>query len=254
MRRTDMAVRIAVVVAPMGLLTGCLFGSEPRADGPDEAATREVEPFEGLAGGDILGRALAATSALESVHASGATELTKSGAPLEVDIAMDRKGRCAGSLSVAGEGRAELVNTGDALYTRFDETFIREMDDAPDEDLESAVALLADRWLTGAFLDGMEDAMKEMCDLDGLVPEEVDERVAATRAGTATLAGQPAIRVDLSDDGAERRLYVATDGEPWLLRVEDRSEAEPTKIDFTDHNAPVSAEKPEGYVLDLSEL
>ncbi|MEN3583187.1 hypothetical protein AAH978_03380 [Streptomyces sp. ZYX-F-203] len=252
MRRTDMAVRIAVAVAPMGLLTGCLSESEPRADGPDEAATREVEPFEGLTGGDILGRALAATSALESVHASGATELTESGAPLEVDIAVDRKGRCAGSLSVAGEGRAELVNTGDAFYTRFDETFIREMEDAPDE--ESAVALLADRWLTGAFMDGMEDAMKEMCDLDSLVPEEVDERVAATRAGTATLAGQPAIRVDLSDDGAELRLYVATDGEPWLLRVEDRSEAEPTTIDFTDHNAPVSAEKPEGYVLDLSDL
>ncbi|MFI2415290.1 hypothetical protein [Streptomyces sp. NPDC018947] len=262
MRRTTL-VALCLMAATTASLTGCQSGKDGDGGGGGAAAATasatakaSAEPFAGLSGDEIADRALEATTGARSLRMTGDVPDDESGGTIRIDMALDRQGECAGTMSLDGQGEAELIKTGDTLYMKYDERFLRAQSEGePKADTDAAVALLAGRWTkTSATGQDAED-MTGFCDLDTMLDDaEGSGSTDVTRGRTTTVDGTPAIVLHEKDGTDRNTLYVATEGEPYLLRFESASEKDPGALTFSAYDEPVGAKAPTGKVLDLDAL
>ncbi|WP_328494544.1 hypothetical protein OHS59_18685 [Streptomyces sp. NBC_00414] len=247
MRRTALAA-LCLAAAATASLTGCLPGGEDKAD------SKPKGPFAGLTGGEIADRAVEATSNASSLRMKGDIQ-DDDGSRIDLDMALDKKGRCAGTMSANGQGEAELMMTGDTLYMKYDEKFLRAQDeDAPKEETDGVVAMLAGKWTKMSAKGSDAKDMASFCDLDTVLADFQDVSSDATRGKTATVDGTPAIVLHEKDGKDTYTLYVATEGKPYLLKVISKSAKDPGTVTFSDFDTPVPAETPKGKILDLDAL
>ncbi|NEC39393.1 hypothetical protein [Streptomyces rubrogriseus] len=217
------------------------------------------EPFAGLTGAEISERALKATTGARSLRMTGSVPDDESGGTIEIDLALDRRGDCAGTMGMDGQGKAELIKTGDTVYLKYDERFLRAQSKGePQADTEALVSLLAGRW-TSMSADGADaKEMAGFCDLDKLLEDAGgsgdDAPTKVTRGRATTVDGKPAFTLYETDGSTRNTVYVATEGKPYLLRFESGSKQEPGALSFTGYDEPVPAESPAGEVLDLDGL
>ncbi|MFJ2257483.1 hypothetical protein ACIOKD_03915 [Streptomyces sp. NPDC087844] len=246
MRRTALAALCLAAAATVSL-TGCLPGE-------DKADSKPKGPFAGLTGGEIADRAVEATSNASSLRMKGDI-LDDDGSRMDLDMALDKKGRCAGTMSADGQGEAQLVMTGDTLYMKYDEKFLRAQDeDAPKEETDQVVAMLAGKWTKMSAKGSDAKDIAGFCDLDTVLADFEDVSSDATRGKAATVGGTPAIVLHEKDGNDTYTLSVATEGKPYLLKVISRSAKEPGTVTFSDFDTPVPAETPQGKILDLDAL
>ncbi|MFI1419444.1 hypothetical protein ACH4VX_15860 [Streptomyces sp. NPDC020731] len=266
MRRTALTALCLAAVATVGL-TGC--GGE---DKPDSSTSRdstarntakehestpkpEKEPFAGLTGGEIADKAFKATTGASSLRMTGDVPDDGSGGTIHVDMALNKRGECAGTMGMDGQGEAELIKTGDTVYMRYDEKFLRSQSEGePEESVDAAVALLAGKWTRMSAEGSDVKDLAGFCDLDQVLGGAEDGDSDATRGKTTTIDGTPAITLKAQDGDDRFTLYVATEGEPYMLRFDSTSTAEPGSLSFSDYDEPVPVEKPAGDVLDLDSL
>ncbi|MGW0011206.1 hypothetical protein ACWDVX_15805 [Streptomyces tendae] len=232
---------------------------EPASASPSAAASTPREPFTGLTGAQISERALKATTEARSLRMTGTVPDEESGGTIKIDIALDRRGDCAGTMGMNGQGEAELIKTGDTLYLKYDERFLRAQSKGePQADTEALVSLLAGRWtkMSAGGADAKE--MAGFCDLDKLLEDAGDGNddtpTTVTRGKATTVDGTPAFTLHETDGSERNTVYVATEGKPYLLRFESGSKQEPGALSFTGYDEPVPAEPPSGDVLDLDGL
>ncbi|MFI9822972.1 hypothetical protein ACIHFC_21215 [Streptomyces sp. NPDC052013] len=268
MRRTALAALCLAAVAGAGL-TGCLPGEDKASktsQQPEDVKhtkgtknTRDAkdkkEPFAGLTGGEITDRALRATTGASSLRMKGDVPDEESGGTLHFDMALNKQGDCAGTLGMGDEGEAELIKTGDTLYLKYDEAFLRAQSKGePKADVDATVALLAGKWTRMSATGADAEEIASFCDLDQVLGDAEDGGSDATRGRTANVDGTPAIVLTERDGKDSHTFYVATEGEPYLLRIDSRSATDPGSITFTDYEKPVPADRPAGDVLDLDSL
>ncbi|MEU0648500.1 hypothetical protein [Streptomyces umbrinus] len=245
MRRTALAALCIAATAAVSL-TGCLPGEE-------KADSKPKGPFAGQTGGEIADQAVKATSNASSLRMKG--DIQDDGSRVGLDMALDRKGECAGTMSANGEGKADLVKTGDTLYMKYDEKFLRaQSDGASKEETDGVVAMLADKWTKMSATGSDAKDIASFCDLDTVLADFQDVNSDATRGKTTTVDGTPAIVLHEKDGKDAYTLYVATEGKPYLLKVVSKSADDPGTVTFGDFDTPVPAEKPAGKVLDLDEM
>ncbi|WP_282088038.1 hypothetical protein [Streptomyces tendae] len=223
------------------------------------SASASDEPFAGLTGAEISERALKATTGARSLRMTGTVPDEESGSTIKIDIALDRRGDCAGTMSMNGQGEAELIKTGATLYLKYDERFLRAQSKGePQADTEALVSLLAGRWTSMSAAGADAKDMAGFCDLDKLLEDAGgsgdDTPAQVTRGRTTTVDGTPAFTLHETDGSERNTVYVATEGKPYLLRFESGSEREPGALTFTGYDEPVPAESPAGEVLDLDGL
>ncbi|MGW4022478.1 hypothetical protein [Streptomyces sp. NPDC005009] len=265
MRRTTLAALCLAAVATVGL-TGC---GEDRADtgtSRDSAGQKTTEkgknsqepkeePFAGLTGGEIAEKAFKATTGASSLRMTGDVPDESSGGTIHVDLALNKQGECAGTMGLDGQGEAELIKTGDTVYMKYDEKFLRaQSKDEPAEDVDAAVALLAGKWMKMSAEGPDAGDLTGFCDLDEVLGGVEDGDAEATRGKTTTIDGTPAITLEAQDGDDRFTLYVATEGEPYLLRLDSTSPTDPGSLSFGDYDEPVPVEKPVGDVLDIDSL
>ncbi|AXL89073.1 hypothetical protein C4J65_12705 [Streptomyces sp. CB09001] len=234
-------------------------GSAATPAGASASASAPDEPFAGLTGAEISERALKATTGARSLRMTGSVPDDESGGTIEIDLALDRRGDCAGTMGLNGQGEAELIKTGDTVYLKYDERFLRAQSKGePQADTEALVSLLAGRW-TSMSADGADaKEMAGFCDLDKLLEDAGgsgdDTPTKVTRGKATTVDGKPAFTLYETDGSERNTVYVATEGEPYLLRFESGSKREPGALSFTGYDEPVPAASPSGEVLDLDGL
>ncbi|MFD5235965.1 hypothetical protein [Streptomyces tendae] len=278
-RRTTLAT-LLLAAGATACLTGCQSGQDDTSSGdttrsagsagsaesaqsasasPSAAASTPQEPFTGLTGAQISERALKATTEARSLRMTGTVPDEESGGTIKIDIALDRRGDCAGTMGMNGQGEAELIKTGDTLYLKYDERFLRAQSKGePQADTEALVSLLAGRWtkMSAGGADAKE--MAGFCDLDKLLEDaggSDDDTPTTVTRGKATTVDDTSAFTLYETDGSERNtVYVATEGKPYLLRFESGSKQEPGALSFTGYDEPVPAEPPSGEVLDLDDL
>ncbi|MEU6374189.1 hypothetical protein [Streptomyces sp. NPDC046909] len=261
MRRTALAT-FCLTAATALALTGCQSGKDKAGSEPGKAAStpsstpsKAKDPFPGLTGGEIADRAVEATTGASSLRMKGDVPDDESGSTITIDMALNKQGECAGTMSVGGQGKADLIKVGDTVYMKYDEAFLRAQSKGEKKsDVDAAVALLAGKW-TKMSAKG-EDAkdIAGFCDLDTVLGDADDVDSDALRGKTTTVDGTPAI-VLRERDGKERyTLYVATEGKPYLLRVDSASTSDPGTLTFSEYDEPVPARKPSGEILDLDAL
>lgn len=248
MRRTAIAALCLAAAATAGL-TGCLPGQ-------DKADSKPKGPFAGLSGGQIADRAMKATTGASSLRMKGDVADDESKGTIALDMALDKKGECAGTMSMGGQGKADLVKSGGTLYMKYDEAFLRAQSDGESKaDTDAAVGMLAGKWTKMAVKGKDAKDIAGFCDLDSVLAGAGDVSSDATRGRTTTVDGTPAIVLHEKDGKDRYTLYVATEGKPYLLRVDSSSGAkEPVHLSFTDYEKPVPAQKPAGKVIDLDAL
>lgn len=264
MRRTALAALCLAAATTVGL-TGCQSGqsgkdtadSKPGKAGssPSSTPSKAKEPFAGLTGGEIADRAVEATTGASSLRMKGDVPDDGSGGTIEIDMALNKKGECAGTMSVGGQGKADLIKVGDTVYMRYDEAFLRAQSKGEKKaDVDAAVALLAGKW-TKMSAKG-EDAkdIAGFCDLDTVLGEADDADSDASRGQATSVNGTPAIVLHERDGKDRYTLYVATEGKPYLLRVDSASTTDPGTLTFSEYDEPVPAQKPNGDILDLDAL
>ncbi|GAB2873178.1 lipoprotein [Streptomyces deserti] len=273
MHRTALAALCLATAATAGL-TGCLPG-EDKADSKPSASrqagqndtngrsgqsgtpteTKKKEPFAGLTGGEIAERAVKATTGASSLRTKGDIPDDETGGTIRIDMALNRKGECAGTMSVDGEGEAELIKTGDTVYMKYDEAFLRAQSEGePKADTDAAVALLAGKWTRMSAKGADAKDLASFCDLDSVLGGAEDGDSDATRGKTTTVDGTPAIVLHEKDGKERYTLYVATEGEPYLLRFDSLTPGDQGSLILSDYNEPVPTQKPSGEVLDLDAL
>jgi hypothetical protein len=245
MRRTALAALCIAATAAVSL-TGCLPGEE-------KADSKPKGPFAGQTGGEIADQAVKATSNASSLRMKG--DIQDDGSRVGLDMALDRKGECAGTMSANGQGKADLVKTGDTLYMKYDEKFLRaQSDGASKEETDGVVAMLAGKWTKMSATGSDAKDIASFCDLDTVLADFQDVNSDATRGKTTTVDGTPAIVLHEKDGKDAYTLYVATEGKPYLLKVVSKSADDPGTVTFGDFDTPVPAEKPAGKVMDLDEM
>lgn len=275
MRRTTFAALCLTVVSVAGV-AGCLPG-EDKADGSPSgkssagasgkpAAKASKGPFDGLTGGEIAERALTATSGASSLRMTGDVPDDESGGTIRIDMALDKRGECVGTMSMNGEGKADVVKTGTTLYMRYDEKFLRaQSDGSSKEETDGVVAMLAGKWTKMAATGADAKDIAGFCDLDSVLADFEDTQSGSTgtsassdtevtRGATTTVDGTPALVVNEKDGKDSYTLYVATKGKPYILRLESKSAKDPGTIAFSEYDKPVAAKTPTGEILDLDAL
>jgi hypothetical protein len=239
MRRTALAA-LCIAAAATVSLTGCLPGEE-KADGP----------FAGLTGGEIADKAVKATSDADSLRMKGEIQDDSAGGTINLDMALNKKGDCAGTIGMK-DGKADLIKTGDTIYMKYDEAFLRAQGGGSSkEETDMIVDMLAGKWTKTSATAEDSKEMASFCDLDTVLADFEDTNSDAERGKTTTVDGTPAILLHEKDGKDRYTLSVATKGKPYLLRVVSKSAKEPGDMSFTDYNKPVPADAPKGKVIDL---
>ncbi|MFI1397384.1 hypothetical protein [Streptomyces sp. NPDC020681] len=212
------------------------------------------EPFAGQSGPDVVNKAVRATKTATSLTLDIA--LKSADGPTKGRLSINTKGECAGTLSLGATGTAELIKTGKTAYMRFDEAFLREQGKGePAEETEAVLKMLKGRWVETDVSDPDSKESLELCDLNSLLAELEANDNAARRAGEATVDGHKALKLTESDGDATYTLYVAAEGQPYLLKFEQVGGDEPGTFTFSKFNEPVGAKRPAAKdILDLDEL
>lgn len=117
------------------------------------------------------------------------------------------------------------------------------------------IKMMKGRWVKTDVSDPEAKDSLELCDLGSLLSELEANDTAARRAGETTVNGRKALKLTESDGEATYTAYVATEGEPYLLKVEQVGGEEPGTMTFSEYNKPVAAKKPAAKdILDLDKL
>ncbi|WP_037677093.1 hypothetical protein [Streptomyces griseus] len=275
MRRTALAALCLTAVTAAGL-TGCLPGQDKADDKANNSGTsgrpvgaaqssKQKEPFAGLSADDIAERAFKATNGASSLRFKGDVPDDETKGTIQIDLALNKKGECAGTMSMNGQGKADLLKAGDTLYMKYDEAFLRAQSEGDSKaDTDAVVAMLAGKWTKMSATGADAKDIAGFCDLDSVLEgpadvgsdstEDSNPDATVSRGKTTTVDGTPAVVLNARDGKDRYTLYVASEGEPYLLRMDSTSADEPGTITFTDYEKPVPAQKPTGEVVDLDAL
>ncbi|WP_329291747.1 hypothetical protein [Streptomyces pseudovenezuelae] len=262
MRRTALAALCIAAAATAGL-TGCQPGQD-KADSSTSAAgasaesgtpAAKKEAFAGLTGGEIAEQATKATTGASSLRMKGDIPDDESGATISLDVLLNKKGECAGTIGMGGKGKAGLIKTGDVVYMKFDEAFLREQSEGESKaDTDAAVAMLAGKWTKSKATGEDAKEFEDFCDLGTVLDGADGADSDASRGKAATVDGVPAITLHEKDGKERYTLYVATEGKPYLLRIDSTAGADQGSVAFSDFDEPVPTGKPSGEILDLDAL
>ncbi|WP_367322591.1 hypothetical protein [Streptomyces sp. HUAS ZL42] len=272
MRRTAIAALCLAAAAATGL-TACQSDqgkadAQPGDSGrPSQSsqAAKPKEPFAGLTADEIADRAMSATTGATSLRMKGEVPDDESSGTISLDMALNKQGECAGTMSMGGQGKADLIKTGDTVYMKYDEAFLRAQSKGESKaDTDAVVAMLAGKWAKMSAKGEDAKDIASFCDLDTVLegPEGVgsdatdDSTEAATvsRGRTTTVDGTPALVLNAREGKDRYTLYVATEGEPYLLRLDSTAADDAGTLTFSDYDEPVPAQKPTGEIVDLDAL
>ncbi|MGP3775542.1 hypothetical protein ACTWJ8_32455 [Streptomyces sp. SDT5-1] len=228
--RRAMALTVVAGVAALGL-GGC--GGDKEA--PDDA-------FAGKSADRIAADAVRATRQADSMHVKGTTR-QESGGEVAVDLAVDRRKNCEGTVTVAGT-RADVRHLDGTLYLRGDRKYWQAaLKRQPGAD--KVVPKLEDKWVKTPASDAMT---KNLCDKQSLVAsmdEDKSQRRGLKKSGTTSVDGTKALKLTKrSAEGGTLSLYVAAEGEPYVLRTTESGGRSPNSATFSDYGKAVRPEKP----------
>ncbi|MEU7725624.1 hypothetical protein AB0B78_10290 [Streptomyces sp. NPDC040724] len=204
-------------------LTGCL--------------NKPSQPFPGASAPKVLNESVTALRGASSFTVSGKT-VTK-GVATHVNLSISKTGECTGTMSFP-EGMVKVVRTHDHVFLQGDEAYARAWtQDLPEEDVEQAVKDATTRWMRKKPSDPALKGLTSLCDRDGMLKAFYSFSGDAVESGPAEAAGRKAVSIV----AAKHVFLVATEGEPYLLKV---TKAGPEGIDlaYTGINQPVQVDVP----------
>ncbi|MFB7588245.1 hypothetical protein [Streptomyces sp. NPDC056169] len=259
-RRRPLAVSLLCAAVALSATACGPFGGGPASAKPAPGPTG---PFGESTGPQILDRAVAATKTAKSLTLD--VDVMSDGEPLKAYLSVDTRGKCTGTLTVGATGTVELIKADDEnAYLRFDESFLRAQGKGESPEVQQALLTqLRGRWTKTPVNDPDTRDMLALCDLKGLLAQFEQGGSGIAKGGETTVGGRKALKLtepggtaDGTADstaggtaggtaGAETNtVYVATEGEPYILRLVTTGGDEPGTITFSHYDRPVEVKAP----------
>ncbi|MFJ9681141.1 hypothetical protein ACIRP2_24270 [Streptomyces sp. NPDC101194] len=213
------------------------------ACGTDASPAEATGPFADMSGPEVANKALKTTKKAKSMKI--AVDMKTADGPISAHFAMSTSGACTGTMSMGPAGSMEIRKTGDTLYTKFDEAMLREQSKGePAADVDAAVDLLAGHWMKSKASDADNKDMLEFCDLGALLKDFETNDNAARKSGETTIDGRRALRLTEKDSEGTYTMLVATEGAPYVLKVDSKGGKEPMTMRLSDFDEPVVVKEP----------
>ncbi|GAA3375256.1 lipoprotein [Streptomyces sannanensis] len=254
-------VAATVCATALAGLTGCSSDKgKDAADDKKPSASQEskapADPFAGMTADQIADKALDTTKAADSLKAMGIARSDKK--ELQFDVSVSKQGDCQGKLTDAG-ATADLVSVDKAVYIKGDSKFWEQTgkeDGSSPEETAAMVELLKGRWLKVPAEDNSaEDDLGAICDTDTLFEEADQAKTGLTKGQNTEVNGQSAVTLTKKDGDETTTLHVATEGEPYLLKVTVEGGKDPGEASFSDFNKPITVTAPPAdQVMDPTKL
>lgn len=209
-------------------------------EGGDAKASDAREEFLAQSGTEIAEDAVAAMKDVKSLRIKG--DVTEDGKVMSLDFTVDgTTGNCSGSFGQDGQ-KADLISLDQEQYMRADGAFWKAQADNAEQGNQMAT-MLGGKWVK---IPTSAEDFGELCDIDELLGEfseapEKDEKV--TKGEVEEVAGVDAIALTGDDDGEKATVWVAVDGEHYIVKVEIEGD-EPGTLEFLDIDDPAEIKAP----------
>lgn len=236
------------------VITGCSPQSTAAGAKSAASATNAKHPFDTMTPEQIDNQAREAVKNTTSMRLTG--EATSDGRQVEIDLAMDVRGSCNGTVGDS-LGVMHIIKKGSLVHVKAEEdywraTFSRGM---TAEQTEEMVALFKGRWIKPPTM--MSETLGRICNgfdaLIGALKPVSDGN--STREADATVGGRPVAVLAGRTATETTTVYIAKEGKPYLLRGTVEGGDEPVDLTFTDHDKPVdTTPPPPDQVLDPTKL
>ncbi|MFE6049833.1 hypothetical protein ACFQ6N_03675 [Kitasatospora sp. NPDC056446] len=168
------------------------------------------------------------------------------GGAMEMNLAMDNKSQCTGTMSIPGLGKFEIISDGKTSYVKPDKAFWTTMG-GPDG--AKAAELFKGRYLTGFEKDPELGSLTGVCNLADFTKKitEANSKGSKVEKGSAdTVNGVKTFSLKVTDTKGEvSTIQVATEGKPYPVRVEHTGAKDGNgRVDFSDFDKPLTIQAP----------
>ncbi|MEU2421394.1 hypothetical protein ABZ619_10230 [Streptomyces sp. NPDC007851] len=254
--RTLLGLSALCVMAAVSL-TAC--GEGKNADARPAGASGSVSaspmtPFESMAPAEIAEKSRLAMTKLRSFRIKG-TAIAE-GRAMTLDVAVAGKGDCLGTLGIGG-GTGQVRWHGGYTYMKGDRKFWQASvgkEGVSSQKTETVVGLLAGRWLRKPAGSSGADDEFPFCDTAVMFTKDASDN-SLTRGVDTDVNGMRGVTLTGKDGAAARTLVVATEGQPYDLRMSVEGGKEPQTFEFSGFNKPVTlTPPPTKNVIDMDKL
>ena len=210
------------------------------------AVAQADDDIASLTAEQIADRSRDALLGVSSLHLSARGDLDGSGDRMSVDLTLDREGNCAGGVDMGEDGSVEIVKRADDVWLKPDKAFWETHVPIGGSTFD---AILDGRYMKAKADDPRLLTVTEVCDLDTF-RELITDNPDATERGTLTkgreteVNGTPVIPVTRTQGTERLTVDVATEGEPYPVRITVRGADEEGTVSFSGFDRPVPAETP----------
>ncbi|MFC5723448.1 hypothetical protein ACFP1Z_25110 [Streptomyces gamaensis] len=226
-------------------------GAKSGAGASPSQPAKPRNELQGLSAKEISEKAKQAMLSASSVRMKADITMEENGKPqaMKMDLALDTKGNCTGTISAEG-AQLQVIGMGEKFWMKPDEAYFKNM--GPEG--EAVGELFKGRYLHGTVEDGDLKEFAEMCNL-AVVRKQFTEEAGSggrwTKGELTTLDGQSALPL-ANNEG--KTVHVAATGKPYLLKMSKTGEEAGT-MTFTDWDKPVTVTAPaESESIDVSKL
>lgn len=265
----------ARTIASMALGTTALLAMTacgPDAESASGASTPAATPsaaLDTLPVDQILAKSGAAMDALQSVHVTGTLSNTvdgktadgtpvAAGTSVKMDLAVDKKGNCRGTVQLAGTGSLSIIKTAELVHVNGDAEFWRSIaaqKKASKKQENAVVGAFAAHWVRIPTSNPQARQMSAACDQVTPLTSVGANAVKARETGISVIDGRAVVAVSAETaQGQEETYWIATDGTPHLLKalVGGGTAGE---IAYSAFNTPVDTTPPaDSEIIDIAKL
>ncbi|WP_147472713.1 hypothetical protein [Streptomyces triticirhizae] len=260
-RRTRVAAA-AMATAAMVALAGCSSddsneeenssteSESPAEEQPGDDEETGGDAFGGASADEIADQAFDALMGADSLRMVG--DIDQAGEQMGIDLHLSRDGDCAGSISMSSQGSFEIIKLGDEAWLRPDTQFWQTAAGISDQEI---LGQLDGFFLYGPANEEPMNSSVESCNLESFLSEMGPGASATgmTLGDPTEVDGTPVVTLN---EGEDATILVASEGEPFPLRIENRDATTGAgTIDFSAFNEPVPSDRPsDAEVITIEDL
>lgn len=173
---------------------------------------------------------------------------TADGQEMAMKLSLTKSGECKGTVTTDG-ANAEILRVDGTSYMKPDSKFW-ELNAGSPEQAQLIEAAVRGRWVE---MSGGEDDFASFCDLDTVLKDMDEKDDKPEKGDEGEVNGTPTIGLVEKEDGETTTAHVATEGEPYILKMDIEGGDEPGTAEFSEFDEKVAVEAPSDSVS-LDEL
>ncbi|MFE7480897.1 hypothetical protein [Streptomyces sp. NPDC057552] len=205
------------------------------------AVAQADDDIASLGAEQIADRSREALLGVSSLHLSARGSVGGSGERMSIDLTLDREGNCAGGVDTGEDGSVEIVKRADDVWLKPDKAFWETHVPIGGSTFD---AILDGRYMKAKADDPRLLTVTEVCDLDTfreLLADNADaaDRGTLTKGAETEVNGAPVVPVTRAQGDERLTVYVATEGEPYPVRITADGPDEKGTVDFSGFDRPV---------------